>query len=85
MEELRERKIIRFNDYVELTEVEEYDRRAGGHAAVRADRERLQALSLEVLGPDAPGLEPRQPHGGLPRGRQRRWIADRVPRPGCGL
>ena len=28
MEELRERKIIRFNDYVELTEVEEYDRRA---------------------------------------------------------
>ena len=28
VEELRERKIIRFNDYVELTEVEEYDRRA---------------------------------------------------------
>ena len=28
VEELRERKIIRFNDYVELTEAEIYDRRA---------------------------------------------------------
>ena len=28
MEELRERKIIRFNDYVEHTSAEEYDRRA---------------------------------------------------------
>jgi hypothetical protein len=28
VEELRERKIIRFNDYVEVTEAEEADRRA---------------------------------------------------------
>ena len=28
MEELKERKIIRFNDYVEHTSAEEYDRRA---------------------------------------------------------
>ena len=28
MEELRERKIIRFNDYVEVTEAEEVDRKA---------------------------------------------------------
>ena len=28
VEELKERQIIRFNDYVEKTQVEEYDRRA---------------------------------------------------------
>ena len=28
MEELKERKIIKFNDYIEVTDAHEYDRRA---------------------------------------------------------
>ena len=48
VEELRERKIIRFNDYVELTSAEEYDRRADKPWTRLTPRDKVRQLLLPL-------------------------------------
>lgn len=57
VEELKERKIIRFNDYVEVTSAHDYDRRADkpwtrltprDKAAIRKELNEFKSLEMEV-------------------------------------
>ena len=57
MDELKERKIIRFNDYVEVTSAHDYDRRADkpwtrltprDKAAIRKELNEFKSLEMEV-------------------------------------
>ena len=57
VEELKERKIIRFNDYVEVTAAHDYDRRADkpwtrltprDKAAIRKELNEFKSLEMEV-------------------------------------
>ena len=57
IEELKERRIIRFNDYVEVTDASDYDRRADkpwtrltpkDKAAIRKELNDFKSLEMEV-------------------------------------
>lgn len=57
IEELKERRIIRFNDYVEVTDASDYDRRADkpwtrltpkDKAAIRKELNEFKSLEMEV-------------------------------------
>ncbi|KAA0186722.1 hypothetical protein HAZT_HAZT005069 [Hyalella azteca] len=57
VEELKERKIIRFNDYIEVTEAQEYDRRADkpwtrltprDKAVIRKELNDFKSLEMDV-------------------------------------
>ncbi|KAH8030004.1 hypothetical protein HPB51_006436 [Rhipicephalus microplus] len=57
IEELKERKIIRFNDYVEVTQAQDYDRRADkpwtrltpkDKAAIRKELNEFKSMEMEV-------------------------------------
>ena len=49
MTELKERRIIKFNDYIEVTEVELYDRRADKPWLRLTPRDKVHVLILWLL------------------------------------
>jgi len=57
IEELKEKKIIRFNDYIEVTQAQDYDRRADkpwtrltpkDKAAIRKELNEFKSTEMEV-------------------------------------
>ena len=49
IEELKERKIIQFNDYVEWTEAHEYDRRADKPWTRLTPKDKVWTVNVEIF------------------------------------